>query len=151
MGASAAIPLVHELGTHVFGIEGLTPGAVGIILTMIGLAIIWYIRGAADRKRAANDGVTSLAGANNALFQNLNQEVQRLTSRVAAQDMRISAQDSHIMKQDKRISDLEKELADARALVDAVRKKELGAIRNAAQSDLSTVKILKELGKNGKN
>ena len=150
MNLNAATPLVHELGTHVFGIEGLTPGAVGIMLTMIGLAIIWFIRGAADRKRASNDGDTSLAGANNALFKNLTSEVERLTKRVANQDQRISAQDIHIMQQDKRISDLEKELADARALVDAVRKKELGAIRAAAQNDISTAKILKGLD-NGKD
>jgi hypothetical protein len=144
-------PIAHEIGAHVFGVEGLTPGAVGIMLTMLGLAIIWFIRGAAERKRAANEGVTSLSEANDKLFKNLTAEVARLTKRVADQDKRITAQDRHILEQDKRISELEKELAAARKLVDDVRRSELGAIRAAAQNDISTAEVLKRLDRKPKN
>jgi hypothetical protein len=142
MIASLASAASHGIEAHAFGIDGLTPGAVGIILTMIGLSSIWFIRGAAERRRASNEGVTALSGANDLLFKNLTAEVARLTKMVAEQGKRISAQDKHIMVQDKRISELEKELHEARAVVDEVRKNELGAIRNAAQTDLATVAML---------
>lgn len=151
MISASAGPITHDIGAHVFGVEGLSPGAVGIMVTMIGLALIWFIRGAAERKRAANEGVTSLSEANDKLFKNLTTEVARLTKRVADQDKRISAQDRHILEQDKRISELEKELAAARKLVDDVRRQELGAIRAAAQNDISTAEVLKKLDKASKN
>ena len=58
-------------GMNMFGVPGMTTGAVSIITMMISGVIIWYIRGMADRKRADNENVTTLSGAHDILFKNM--------------------------------------------------------------------------------
>lgn len=112
--------------SHALGIDGLTPGAVGIILTMIGLSIIWFIRGMADRKRAANEEITTLSGATDTVIEILTAEVKRLSEQVE--------------KLTKQVSSLEKELHEE-------RQSKLGVIRASAQNDISTAKVLKGINK----
>lgn len=74
--------------SHIFGIMGLTPGALGIWVLVAGLAA-WWIRGMADRRRAKNEGVTADAGAYSVLFKQMRDEIDRLAAKIAKQDERI--------------------------------------------------------------
>lgn len=87
-GAMAAVPVEVE-GNDVFGIHGLTPGGLGI-WGLIGLIIIWWIRGMADRRRAANEGTSANAAATAVLIKHLTEEVERLGKLVASQSGRIT-------------------------------------------------------------
>lgn len=120
---------------NIFGIPGMTAGAAGIwVLVIMGLIAIatWLIRTAADRKRAENEGITTLSGATDAVIKVLTAEVKRLSEQVD----RLTTE----------VSSLKKELHESREREDALRKAELGVIRGAAQNDISTAKVLKGLG-----
>lgn len=84
----AAVPVEIE-GNDVFGIRGLTPGGLGI-WGLIGLIIIWWIRGMAERRRAANEGTTASAAATAILIKHLTEEVERLGKLVSSQSSRIT-------------------------------------------------------------
>ncbi len=121
-------------------IPGFTIGALGVwALVVMGAiaAVIWLIRTAADRKRAANEeiairekakneGVTTLSGATDAVITILTAEVKRLSEQVE--------------KLTNQVSSLEKELHEE-------RQAKLGVIRASAQNDISTARVLKGLGK----
>ena len=112
-------------GTQVFGVPGLTTGAVAIVTVLIGNIIIRWVQGIAERRRAENEGVTAVSGAQNLLFENLQKEITRLTLLVS--------------ELSREINDLKRELHDE-------RQSKLGLIRNSAQSDLSTIAVIKEGG-----
>ena len=112
----------RESGTHILGIPGMTTGAVGIMTMLLGGIIIWYIRGMADRRRADNENVTSLSGAHDILFKNMQTEISRLSRLVTELSAEINA--------------LKRELHDE-------RQSKLGAIRNAAQTDIAVSALLK--------
>lgn len=86
--AMAAVPVEVE-GNDVLGIRGLTPGGLGI-WGLIGLIIIWWIRGMAERRRAANEGTTASAAATAILIKHLTEEVERLGKLVSSQSSRIT-------------------------------------------------------------
>lgn len=75
---------------NLFGIMGLTPGGLGIWVLVFGLAA-WWVRGMADRRRAANEGVGVESAATKVLFDQLQAEIERLTKRIEKQDERIAA------------------------------------------------------------
>lgn len=143
-----------------FGIPGMTTGAVTLIFLFLSGATFWYVRGMADRKNAENGTVTAVSGASDVLFKNLTNQIDRLTVMLIAQDAKIVAQDvriieqdakirqqdKRILSQDKRVSTLERELSEARALVHQTEKDELGAIRAATQADISNLTILTDIG-----
>lgn len=87
-GAMAAVPVEIE-GNDVLGIHGLTPGGLGI-WGLIGLIIIWWIRGMAERRRAANEGTTANTAATALLIKHLTEEVERLGKLVTGQAERIT-------------------------------------------------------------
>ncbi len=110
-------------------IPGFTIGALGVwALVVMGAVAIgtWLIRTAADRKRAANEGITTMSGATDAVITILTAEVKRLSEQVE--------------KLTKQVSSLERELHEE-------RQAKLGVIRASAQNDISTARVLKGLGK----
>jgi len=80
---------------HLLGIMGLTPGGLGIWVLVFGLAA-WWVRGMADRRRAANEGVGVESAATKALFDQLQAEIERLTKRIERQDERIAALEAEV-------------------------------------------------------
>lgn len=76
---------------NLFGVTGLTPGGLGIWVLVFGLAA-WWVRGMADRRRAANEGVTVESTAASQLIAHLQAEIGRLSSRLdlVEQDLRDS-------------------------------------------------------------
>ncbi len=84
----AAVPVEIE-GGDLFGIEGLTPGGAGIWVGLVGICI-WWIRGMAERRRAANEGLSVGAAAMDALVKHLTAEVERLGTLVTIQSGRIT-------------------------------------------------------------
>ena len=82
-------------GEHIFGIMGLTPGGLGIWVLVFGLAA-WWVRGMADRRRAANEGLGVESAATKALFEQLQAEIERLSKRIERQDERIAALEAEV-------------------------------------------------------
>ena len=110
-------------GMNMFGVPGMTTGAVSIITMMISGVIIWYIRGMADRRRADNENVTTLSGAHDILFKNMQTEIERLSRLVST----LSAE----------LNTVKKELAEE-------RRARLGEIKNSIQVDLAASSIIAE-------
>ncbi len=123
-------------GTQMFGVPGLTTGAVAIVTVLIGNIIIRWVQGMAARRHADNEGITVVSGVNDAVYKRLNAENERLSKLVEKLSTKIDAYDERLAAADRRISELERELHD-------VRKGELGSISNAAQTALSSIEILK--------
>ena len=111
------------LGMSMFGVPGMTTGAVTIITMLCGGGLVWFIRGMADRKRADNESVTTLSGAHDILFKNMQTEIERLSRLVST----LSAE----------LNTVKKELAEE-------RRARLGEIKNSIQVDLAASSIIAE-------
>lgn len=91
--------------TNLFGIEGLTIGGLGIwgiLLLLAGSLAVWWIRGMPDRKRADNEAIPAEAAASNALFKNIQAEMNRMAAQIARLDRRVTdleAEKSSLMRE----------------------------------------------------
>ena len=91
--------------TNLFGIEGLTIGGLGIwgiLLLLAGSLAVWWIRGMPDRKRADNEAIPAEAAASNALFKNMQAEMNRMAAQIARLDRRVTdleAEKSSLMRE----------------------------------------------------
>lgn len=77
---------------HLFGVIGLTPGGLGIWVLVAGLAA-WWIRGMADRMRAANEGHSTDAtieeSARALLFTQMKDQMTAMAAEIAALKKRV--------------------------------------------------------------
>lgn len=109
-----------------FGILGLQLGSLPMWLTFLGL-VAWWIRGMAERRRAANEGVTAESMANDKLFANLTAEVERMGKKLSAAEARITHVEAEL-----------RDVRDAKALTDAenvmlrAKLQSVGEIRQTA-------------------
>ena len=104
-----------------FGVPGMTTGAVTIITMMLGGVLVWFIRGMADRRRADNENVTTLSGAHDVLFKNMQTEIARLS---------------------KLVTELSAELNVVKKELSEERMARLGEMKNSVQADLAASALL---------
>jgi hypothetical protein len=78
---------------NLLGIEGLTIGGLGIwctLLTLIAGAVVWWIRGMPERKRADNEAIPVESAASSTLFKNMQTEMKRMATQIARLDKRVT-------------------------------------------------------------
>lgn len=98
---------------HALGVPGLSVGALGIMLTIMGGIAAWWVRGLADRRRALNESVTVESKASQAQFDRLEKEIARLTRTVEAQGETIIKCNDRIDKLEHDLIECERRHADA--------------------------------------
>ena len=125
-------------GEHIFGIMGLTPGGLGIWVLVFGLAA-WWVRGMADRRRAANEGLGIESAATKALFEQLQAEIERLTKRIERQDERIAALEAEVRDCEHARAVAEAEVLRLRAINDVQ-----GEARQRAQQVVAAERLVGE-------
>ena len=116
-----AIRQIAQPGMSMFGVPGMTTGAVTIITMMLGGVLVWFIRGMADRRRADNENVTTLSGAHDVLFKNMQTEIARLS---------------------KLVTELSAELNVVKKELSEERMARLGEMKNSVQADLAASALL---------
>ena len=121
-----------------FGVPGMTTGAVTIITMLTGGGLVWFIRGMADRKRADNESVTTLSGAHDALFKSMQvaHDVQ-FKNMQAAHAVLLSNMQNEVARLTTLVTALSTELNTVKKELAEERRARLGEIKNSIQVDLA--------------
>ena len=145
MVAKQAAQGVFTPSVNMFGVPGMTTGAVSIITMMLTAAVIWFIRGMADRKRADNEGVTTLSGAHDALFKTMQtaHDVQ-FKNMQAAHAVLLSNMQNEVARLTALVTALSTELNTVKKELAEERRARLGEIKNSIQVDLAASSIIAE-------
>lgn len=130
-------------GMSMFGVPGMTSGAVTILTLMIVGSLTWYIKGMADRRRAENENVTTLSGAHDALFKNMqtSHDVQ-FNNMQKAHDILIRNMQLEIVRLSTLVTDLSTELNIVKKELSEERMARLGEMKNSVQVDLAASALL---------
>ena len=130
-------------GMSMFGVPGMTTGAVTIITMLTGGALVWFIRGMADRKRADNESVTTLSGAHDALFKTMQSahDVQ-FKNMQAAHDILLSNMQKEVARLTTLVTALSAELNTVKKELAEERRARLGEMKNSIQVDLAASALI---------
>ena len=130
-------------GMSMFGVPGMTTGAVTIITMLTGGALVWFIRGMADRKRADNESVTTLSGAHDALFKTMQSahDVQ-FKNMQAAHDVLLSNMQKEVARLTTLVTALSTELNTVKKELAEERRARLGEMKNSIQVDLAASALI---------
>ena len=133
------------LGMSMFGVPGMTTGAVTIITMLCGGGLVWFIRGMADRKRADNESVTTLSTAQDALFKNM-QAAHDVQFKImqAAHDIVISNMQTEMGRLSGLVTAISTELNTVKKELAEERRARLCKIKNSIQVDLAASSIIAE-------
>ena len=126
-----------------FGVPGMTTGAVTIITMLCGGGLVWFIRGMADRKRADNESVTTLSGAHDALFKTMQSahDVQ-FKNMQAAHDILLSNMQKEVARLTTLVTALSAELNTVKKELAEERRARLGEMKNSIQVDLAASALI---------
>ena len=135
--------MMPALGMSVFGVPGMTTGAVTIITMLFGGGLVWFIRGMADRRRAENENVTTLSGAHDSLFKNMqaSHDVQ-FNNMQKAHDILIKNMQFEINRLSELVTELSTELNVVKKELSEERMARLGEMKNSVQVDLAASALL---------
>ena len=126
-----------------FGVPGMTTGAVTIITMLTGGGLVWFIRGMADRKRADNESVTTLSGAHDTLFKSMQvaHDVQ-FKNMQAAHAVLLSNMQNEVARLTALVTALSTELNTVKKELAEERRARLGEIKNSIQVDLAASALI---------
>ena len=130
-------------GMSMFGVPGMTTGAVTIITMLTGGALVWFIRGMADRKRADNESVSTLSTAQDALFKNMQiaHDIQ-FKNMQAAHDIVIRNMQTEISRLSVLVTAISTELNTVKKELADERRARLGEMKNSIQVDLAASALI---------
>jgi len=110
---ASAIP-VEVQGNNLFGVEGLNFNGLPT-WGLLAAIMIWWIRVAPERRRAANEHVTVSAAAMDVLVKHLTSEVERLEELVSSQSKLMATQSARISELEHKLSHTEGEVIRLKA------------------------------------